>query len=190
MARAVFYELSLKKVQFLRIVTAIEPPLLWCHTSLAGESAIENTWRRKAATLGYVLHGPLGVFSLHPFSLVDTTAVDKLIERTTILGVDKMAEVGAVEWQYLTQVCQLKIRIKVRFLLIEPCFQGSTIGGIQRIDLFRFLRNCSAQLLPRVRSKEHALGRVSNEKITDRGLALPHVRERSICIAKRKSHRQ
>ena len=137
MARAVFYELSLKKVQFLRIVTAIE--LLWCHTSLAGESAIENTWRRKAATLGYVLHGPLGVFSLHPFSLVDTAAVDKLIERTTILGVDKLTEVSAVERQYLAQVRQLEIRIKVRLLLVEPGFHGSTIGYIGRIDLFRLL---------------------------------------------------
>ena len=107
---------------FLNGVVLGGEPLAGGTTCLAEESAIESLARGEAAALGDILGGHIGMLLLQPLGFIDTQSVDPLVERTTVLGVDELAEVGAVERQDLTQVHQLKIRITIGLLLLEPSF--------------------------------------------------------------------
>ena len=105
-------------------------PLAGGDAGFAGEDAGEDGGRGEAALLGDVLHLHVGMVGHQLLGMLDAVAGDELVEIAAVLGIDELAEVGAVERQHLAQVEQAELGIGIGFLALHPLLERSAILGV------------------------------------------------------------
>ena len=79
-------------------------PLAGSNAGLADEDPRKDSGRREAATFRNLLDLEVRLLGHQPLGFFDTQVIDPLVERATVLAIDKLTEIGAVERQDLTQV--------------------------------------------------------------------------------------
>ena len=72
------------------------------HADFAGEDTGKDSRRGEAALFGDVLHEHVGMGFHELFGLLDAIVGDELVKIAAVLGIDELAEIGAVERQNLS----------------------------------------------------------------------------------------
>ena len=115
-------------------------PLGRGHADFSGEDTGKDSRRGEAALFSDVLHEHVGMGFHELFGLLDAIVGDKLVKIAAVLGIDELAEIGAVERKNLSEIQESELGIKVGFLGLHPLFQClAVLSKVNRRSILLFL---------------------------------------------------
>ena len=148
-------------------------PLGRGHADFAGEDTGKDSRRGEAALFGDVLHEHVGMGFHELFSLLNTIVGDELVKIAAVLGIDELAEIGAVEWKNLSEIQESELGIKIGFFFFFLLFQClAVLSEVNRRSILLFLgffgflgvRFTGTHRGPGVIAVENLLGAISDHQ--------------------------